>query len=166
MRRNVLKGISLVLSTTLLAGMLAGCGAAEEKTTAYEEGGVATEEPAESASDSGRYEVAEEAPEMEYVENESSAYDDLYEWNDSADRGLQSEKMMDEVNGSYLYPDYYEPVNSEEYEKAEENGFCITAVEPLSTFSADVDTASYSNVRRMIEDGYSSDMIDPAAVRP
>ena len=97
MRRNVLKGISLVLSTTLLAGMLAGCGAAEEKTTAYEEGVVATEEPAESASDSGRYEVAEEAPEMEYVENESSAYDDLYEWNDSADRGLQSEKMMDEL---------------------------------------------------------------------
>ena len=166
MRRNVLKGISLVLSTTLLAGMLAGCGAAEEKTTAYEEGVVATEEPAESASDSGRYEVAEEAPEMEYVENESSAYDDLYEWNDSADRGLQSEKMTDEVKGSYLYPDYYEPVNSEEYEKAEENGFCITAVEPLSTFSADVDTASYSNVRRMIEDGYSADMIDPAAVRP
>ena len=166
MRRNVLKGISLVLSTTLLAGMLAGCGAAEEKTTAYEEGVVATEEPAESASDTGRYEVAEEAPEMEYVENESSAYDELYEWNDSADRGLQSEKMMDEVKGSYLYPDYYEPVNSEEYEKAEENGFCITAVEPLSTFSADVDTASYSNVRRMIEDGYSADMIDPAAVRP
>lgn len=166
MRRNVLKGISLVLSTTLLAGMLAGCGAAEEKTTAYEEGVVATEEPAESASDSGRYEVAEEAQEMEYVENESSAYDDLYEWNDSADRGLQSEKMTDEVKGSYLYPDYYEPVNSEEYEKAEENGFCITAVEPLSTFSADVDTASYSNVRRMIEDGYSAAMIDPTAVRP
>lgn len=170
MRRNVLKGISLVLSTTLLAGMLAGCGAAEEKTTAYEEGYdekyATTAEPAENASDSGRYEVAEEAPEMEYVENESSAYDDLYEWNDSADRDLQSEKMMDEVNGSYLYPDYYEPVNSEEYEKAEENGFCITAVEPLSTFSADVDTASYSNVRRMIEDGYSAAMIDPAAVRP
>ena len=55
MRRNVLKGISLVLSTTLLAGMLAGCGAAEEKTTAYEEGGVATEEPAEEtpAEDAG-----------------------------------------------------------------------------------------------------------------
>ena len=98
MRRNVLKGISLVLSTTLLAGMLAGCGAAEEKTTAYEEGYdekyATTAEPAENASDTGRYEVAEEAPEMEYVENESSAYDELYEWNDSADRGLQSEKMI------------------------------------------------------------------------
>jgi Ca-activated chloride channel family protein len=59
------------------------------------------------------------------------------------------------------YPDY----NTEEYEKAEENGFYLTAVQPLSTFSADVDTASYSNIRRMIEDGYTLDEINPDAVR-
>lgn len=55
--------------------------------------------------------------------------------------------------------------NSEEYEKAEENGFYITTVQPLSTFSADVDTASYANIRRMIEDGYTLDEINPDAVR-
>ena len=35
----------------------------------------------------------------------------------------------------------------------------------MSTFSADVDTASYANVRRMIEDGYTLDDINPDAVR-
>ncbi len=53
----------------------------------------------------------------------------------------------------------------EAYEKAPENGFCNTEDSPLSTFSADVDTASYANVRRMIEDGYGPDEIHPDAVR-
>lgn len=43
--------------------------------------------------------------------------------------------------------------NTEEYSAITENSFKSTAAEPLSTFSADVDTASYSNLRRMIRDG-------------
>lgn len=55
--------------------------------------------------------------------------------------------------------------NTEEYNAVEESGFKAVANEPLSTFSADVDTASYSNIRRMIEDGYSMDEIPAGAVR-
>ncbi len=55
--------------------------------------------------------------------------------------------------------------NSESYTQPEENGFFVTAANPLSTFAADVDTASYSNIRRMIEDGYSLSQINPDAVR-
>ncbi|MDE6218863.1 MAG: VWA domain-containing protein [Lachnospiraceae bacterium] len=55
--------------------------------------------------------------------------------------------------------------NTEEYSAVEESGFKSVANEPLSTFSADVDTASYSNLRRMIETGYSMDMIPEGAVR-
>ena len=58
------------------------------------------------------------------------------------------------------------PVSGETYEKTETTGFSLVSTEPLSTFSADVDTASYTNVRRMIEDGWSIDWIDPDAVRP
>ena len=58
------------------------------------------------------------------------------------------------------------PYNTETYEKNETSGFSLVSTEPLSTFSADVDTASYANVRRMIEDGYSIEWIDPNAVRP
>jgi len=41
----------------------------------------------------------------------------------------------------------------EEYNDYGENKFVAVKQEPLSTFSIDVDTASYSNIRRMILDG-------------
>ena len=40
--------------------------------------------------------------------------------------------------------------NTEEYKSLTENGFTATAVSPLSTFGADVDTATYTNVRRFL----------------
>lgn len=43
--------------------------------------------------------------------------------------------------------------NTEEYEAIVENDFLDTLSNPKSTFSIDVDTASYSNCRRMIADG-------------
>ena len=47
---------------------------------------------------------------------------------------------------NYLPKDF----NRENYAHIEENGFRETMRSPLSTFSVDVDTASYSNVRRML----------------
>ena len=55
--------------------------------------------------------------------------------------------------------------NTEEYSSIREIGFKSVANAPLSTFSADVDTASYSNLRRMIEQGYSLEEIPEGAVR-
>ncbi|CAK8712548.1 VWFA domain-containing protein [Candidatus Electronema halotolerans] len=52
--------------------------------------------------------------------------------------------------------------NRESYNAVNENGFIRTANDPLSTFSIDVDTASYSNVRRFINQGQ---MPPPGAVR-
>lgn len=43
--------------------------------------------------------------------------------------------------------------NTEEYNAITENGYKSTKNYPISTLSADVDTASYSNVRRMIMNG-------------
>ncbi len=43
--------------------------------------------------------------------------------------------------------------NTEEYSSIEENGFHAVATSPLSTFAADVDTASYANIRRLVEAG-------------
>jgi len=43
--------------------------------------------------------------------------------------------------------------NTEGYEHIQENDFLAVADEPLSTFSIDVDTASYSNVRRFLTQG-------------
>jgi Ca-activated chloride channel homolog len=43
--------------------------------------------------------------------------------------------------------------NREAYAHVERNGFRLVKHEPLSTFSADVDTASYANVRRFLHEG-------------
>src|SRR5690606_24815958 len=46
-----------------------------------------------------------------------------------------------------------EPANTENYAEREDNPVQRVSEQPVSTFSVDVDTGSYSNVRRMIRDG-------------
>ncbi len=53
------------------------------------------------------------------------------------------------VTGSVLAPE----VNAEVYERPADNPVKRTTEQPVSTFSVDVDTGSYSNVRRMLEAG-------------
>jgi Ca-activated chloride channel family protein len=82
---------------------------------------------------------------------------------------LQQEQVMDKKNYSvgaamktkcsesqayFASPVAYDMVevehNTEEYDKINENAFKESLTNPLSTFSADVDKASYSNVRRFL----------------
>ena len=44
--------------------------------------------------------------------------------------------------------------NVEEYARRSDNSFHLAKSEPLSTFSIDVDTASYTNVRRILMQGH------------
>jgi len=53
------------------------------------------------------------------------------------------------VTGGVLAPE----VNTEVYERPADNPVKRTTEQPVSTFSVDVDTGSYSNVRRMLEAG-------------
>jgi Ca-activated chloride channel family protein len=57
-----------------------------------------------------------------------------------------------------VVPDEILPIDNESYSTLEENNFTNPVNTPLSTFSVDVDKASYSNTRRMIKDG----MLPPA----
>ena len=68
-----------------------------------------------------------------------------------------AEEVMDDSETAGL--------SGEGYTEVEENGFQETASAPVSTFSADVDTASYSNVRRIIQWGYTMSDIPAGAVR-
>ena len=69
--------------------------------------------------------------------------------------------MTDQMWETEAGPDW----NTEEYDALEEPGFKSVKNSPISTFSADVDTASYTNLRRMIEDNYSIEDIPAGAVR-
>ncbi|MCF6287170.1 MAG: VWA domain-containing protein [Candidatus Hydrogenedentes bacterium] len=60
-------------------------------------------------------------------------------------------------SGSVLFEEpravYWTGHNTEEYDHLDENRFLEAAHTPLSTFSIDVDTASYANVRRYLSQG-------------
>lgn len=63
---------------------------------------------------------------------------------------------MTTVRSSAAYSTAYiapQPANTESYKGITENGFHVASNDPLSTFSVDVDAASYSNVRRFINSG-------------
>lgn len=72
-------------------------------------------------------------------------------------------KVTDTCEPVFCEPGFHEPDwNTEEYSYIEENPFRSVKISPFSTFAADVDTASYANVRRMILNG---DTVTPDAVR-
>lgn len=69
--------------------------------------------------------------------------------------------QQNKYNGYYYSPNYNDsingfyntPNNTEGYDKITENPFLRVKENPLSTFSIDVDAASYSNIRRFINNG-------------
>ncbi len=69
----------------------------------------------------------------------------------TADEGACSDEAYYDECASAEEP-RFSNVSGEEYSQFAENGFRSVSTNPLSTFSADVDTASYANVRRMIKD--------------
>lgn len=84
------------------------------------------------------------------------------------------QEMASGQNGMYAaesddgcYSCVDEPIdfNTEDYAALHEGGFISTSSRPLSTFSSDVDTASYCNLRRMINEGRKKDEVPSGAVR-
>ena len=80
---------------------------------------------------------------------------------EGANRPSSSRALEQFASGGYPghMPSKYMPsadiysVSSEEYDQINENSFVRCEQKPVSTFSIDVDTASYSNVRRFITEG-------------
>ncbi|NQY10915.1 MAG: von Willebrand factor type A domain-containing protein [Flavobacteriales bacterium] len=75
-------------------------------------------------------------------------------------RTKSSKKSMSlsKVASSYGYVDGFSdynalPPNTESYDELRDNTFVSPVKEPLSTFSIDVDAASYTNIRRMVSMG-------------
>jgi hypothetical protein len=61
------------------------------------------------------------------------------------------------------YPPYYRDVGRDRFANKEENRFKVVREEPVSTFSIDVDSASYAFVRASLAQNV---LPQPAAVRP
>ena len=65
--------------------------------------------------------------------------------------GMRSMRM-ESLSRGYA-PTFAPDFNTEQYASVQEEGFVSVSDRPLSTFSIDVDTASYSNVRRFLTAG-------------
>ncbi len=159
MRKGMTKRIlAVTLAATVVMGSLSGCGGSGKYSTdCTEESGYAdidyapteeyetgmySEEPATEACDEN---IGTEKTEASACDEPATDDGDSY------------------ANSCYDYG--YTPSGTEEYSKWEEKGYSSVINEPLSTFSADVDTASYSNFRRLINDGYTLDSLPEGAVR-
>ena len=114
-KKNLRRGICIGLSMTILAGMLAGCGAASQRTSDGASAEYHDEMTSETNEPEGDYEEAAEAvpkegagQDNEMYEDSTDAYDDLYDWNDEAasDEALQN---------SSKYSGSDEEYNAEEY---------------------------------------------------
>lgn len=138
MKRKVIsKVMTRLLASGLALCMLTGCGGSTASESAKDAGMV--EAPA-AAMPEGIMESAKmEAAPMEGNTNSVTGATASLKYGDFAEAAC---------------PVVIEDANAEEYSQSEEKGFASVYSEPLSTFSADVDTASYSNLRRLINEGY------------
>ncbi|MCR4990781.1 MAG: VWA domain-containing protein [Lachnospiraceae bacterium] len=149
--------VCVLLSIMISASMLMGCGASDKAASTAE----ATESEMTSSSKESKKEKNgnKDHVDMAEVESEPMADAGYYEGADyeaaafapsSASEKHSSNSYYDSYYEEY-YPDHY---NTEEYSGINENGFSDAVKNPLSTFAADVDTASYSNFRRFVMQGY------------
>lgn len=139
-REYVMKKIRLFVAAAVMVSILAGCGS-EGKGMDWDGGQEADYSPWLSGNN---------------TTSEGGDYGGYYIANEAPAAG-----MADEMWETEALPDW----NTEEYNALEESNFKSVKNSPISTFSADVDTASYTNLRRMIEDNYSIEDIPAGAVR-
>lgn len=139
MRKKYLikKTLVFALATSMLLG-LCGCGESSEESIR-----------SEATTESGYYEYLTEAGSVggDYEESETQAYDSGAFVNNTVmtDEGYYEDCPME-------YPE--EDYNTNEYDDLAENSWLSVKTAPLSTFAADVDTASYTNIRNNIVNGY------------
>lgn len=171
------KIVSLLLAIVMTASMLTGCGKRADSDETATSDDTYTEEEAvtDNAADAeytqdwadgneeadGSADIENGSENEEYKYESEAAGADVY---NSADSASMKESLAEDYDVP-RYADDYVPYNGEEYSHTEENPFYSAKESPLSTFSADVDTASYANIRRMIKEGYYIDEIPAEAVR-
>ena len=156
MRKEI---IAVLLSITLLVGTLTGCGK-RTSDTATSTAGITENTEAKAWTDG-----AAEAPAEMYEELAEAASESKY-YKEAATEEEKTVKGESYLDGCYDFdPDFKQRENNEQYSEWEEKGYSPVMKEPVSTFSADVDTASYSNLRRLIREGYTIDELPENAVR-
>ncbi len=177
------RGIATLLIGTIALTSAVGCGllipfanGSASASKPYQSDMNSTEAVTESFS--ADTEEAAYDYESAYAESASNNYSGEYEEKAACAQADTYEACYEEpyIDGAYCYeasdtlcPGYFPPAPyynyGENYKSITENTFTDVYSTPLSTFGADIDTASYSNLRRMINDGYTARDIPEGAIR-
>lgn len=163
--RRIRRMVSVVMISCMMAGCLAGCGSGKETGGTHGE-----QQGTESRSGTERESIAEKYRQKtikeEFEENivesgqsqqnmavpeciEEEACDSVVSAADTYNSVMDSASNSEYVKIGYGESGY----DTREYDYQEEHRFVSTKDFPLSTFAADCDTASYSNIRSYIEEG-------------
>ena len=158
------RSICAVMAGVMMAGGLVGCthgDSAKERDTRLEKQNGDKAKTGEKTEIAG---IAEKYREKESQQIKRSLQDTGWDslLGGESDSVMYEEEYCDEVNtvgntaavadtSNSMYTET--AYDTREYDSMTENGFVSTADRPLSTFAADRDTASYSNVRAYIEAG-------------
>ncbi len=137
-RNKITKFAAICTALVMAAGMLGSCGASD-KSESYE----------------NNY----------YMENDNKSENNTVQQNINGNNKYEYDQEDMVTEGDFDQNNITateEYLNTEEYNQIVENDYISVADHPLSTFSTDVDTASFTNVRRMIDNG---GYINPDAVR-
>ncbi len=170
------KATVFVLTGIIATTALAGCGS--KMTGSYADTSAAgsvyieAEYPAEAGSSAHSASTAPSAYDDKagvYTEEACAETVETWSTNDTYDALYGSETARTAARNSTLCPGLYYPAPQygcgENYQAVIENAFTDAVTNPLSTFGADIDTASYSNLRRMINDGYRISDIPAGSIR-
>ncbi len=163
------KIVCLCMAFALASGGVCGC---THKGT--DDGDQGTKKPGiqQQGEEGGTDDADSIAEKYREKERQRKKEDDMFDWvaevsGSGAEDGIYSaaETAQDDSSATgemdngidpssdfaYREPETY--YDTREYDSMRENGFVSVADRPLSTFAADRDTASYSNVRAYIESG-------------
>ena len=128
-------------------------GAAEDYTPTESSDSWSGSDTDAAAADAGGYAYEDAEADMAYGDRADGS------------KVMESQSANSYADSVYDYDEDLGYSNTEEYSQWEEQGFQSVMDAPLSTFAADVDTASYSNLRRLINSGYELDELPEGAAR-
>ena len=160
MRKNICKkALVVILAAGFVMSSLAGCGneSATDTATSKQESTTTA-----AFTDYTYDEYAAEADDCDSAYTTSAADSSAMNSAASSSQSAYKRSGKNSIVPEYENDkDWYSP-DTREYSHNAENDFIATAKENVSTFAADVDTASYSNLRGYLRDG---SMIPEDAVR-
>ncbi|MCR5214267.1 MAG: von Willebrand factor type A domain-containing protein [Eubacterium sp.] len=146
MKKNNLKKVyAMTLVAAMMAASLTGCGGEKGTTDADNTSSSVSEQAEYYETDDYVSEATEAAENYETSASDSEMVEEEY-----ADETLNYSGKEKTESDSSMNGLYEEDYDAREYSHVSENDFVATSVEDTSTFAADVDSASYTNIRNYL----------------